>query len=134
LDPLPTRKRACPACRQTIIYGKTPDGIRFLHREGDDLGLSREEAEAWQAEQGYGAQLPVRPGPLRDVRRRHLGRADALGLWVRIMSRDEDPRLCDPCRALDGQRYPAGSAPLLPFDGCLSRYVCNCEYVLELPA
>lgn len=133
LEPLPTRRRRCPACAEEIIYAVTPDGIRFLHRVDDDLGLAAEVAEEWAASNEYGAQVPTRPRRLRDVRRRQMSRAAALGLSVRIIAGDEDPRTCGPCRALDGRTFPAASAPVLPYEGCTVRYVCNCRHELVLP-
>lgn len=133
LDPLPSRRRKCPHCGEEIVYAVTPDGIRFLHRIGDDLGLAREEAEAWAADNGYGAQVPVQPKPLRDVHRRQYQRAAALGLLVRITAGEEEPRTCAPCKALDGRTYPAAIAPVLPYEGCAVRYVCNCRSELLLP-
>jgi hypothetical protein len=134
LDPLPTRRGKCPACHEEIVYAKTPDEIRFLHRPGEDLGLEAEEAEDMAARNEYSAQMPVRPRRLRDVRRRQLQRAAGLGLVVRIQVADEEPRTCAPCKALDGQVYRPEAAPLLPLEACRSRYVCDCDYVLELPS
>lgn len=132
LDPLPSRRRKCPACTQEIVYGVTPDGIRILHRIDDDLGLAAEIAEHWAASSEYGAQLPVRPGRLREVHQRQLGRAAALGLSVRYRVGDEDPRTCGPCKDLGGRAYAANVAPALPYDRCRSRYVCNCRAELVL--
>jgi hypothetical protein len=134
LDPLPRSRGKCPACREEIIYAKTPDEIRFLHRPGEDLGLEAEETDYMAARTEYGAEVPVRPGRLRDVRRRQLQRAGLLGLIVRIRAADEDPRTCGPCMAIDGHAFRSNDAPLLPLRACRSRYVCDCDYVLELPS
>jgi hypothetical protein len=121
-------------CVDDLLATKTPDELRFLHRPDDDLGLEGEEAEDMAARNEYSAQMPVRPRRLRELRRRQLQRARRLGLVVRIRAADEEPRTCAPCKALDGQVYRPEAAPLLPLEGCRSRYVCDCEYLLELPS
>ena len=134
LDPLPKAARKCRACGNKISLRRSEFGLLTPTRsdappDPSDATLAEEE---WEAKREYGAQQPVRPRRLRAFRQDQLRRAAAWGLGVRIEANDADGT-CKACRALDGQQHWAANAPVLPYDGCTGRYVCDCSYSWAAP-
>jgi ssDNA-binding Zn-finger/Zn-ribbon topoisomerase 1 len=48
LDPLPVKKKKCPACSQPVYVQSGPDDVRYLLREADLEGMEA----AWEARRG----------------------------------------------------------------------------------
>ena len=94
-----------------------------------DATLAEEE---WEAKREYGAQQPVRPEAAPGVPPGPAAAGGGVGLGVRIEANDADGT-CKACRALDRQQHWAANAPVLPYDGCTGRYVCDCSYSWAAP-
>jgi hypothetical protein len=127
--------RKCRACKNTLATLPTEFPLVTYARieDVDPAEVARVEAygsEEYEARTEYAAQIPTRPRHLREVRKRQLQRAAALGLYVTFEVHDAD-RTCKPCKALEGQRMPAGMAPVLPYEQCTANYICDCEYRWE---